>query len=103
MTKAHYKSVFLDKVKTFIKNLREGEQGKIAAQVQMMCDGEFGLVYIRPIRSPIKELIVDKYRFLFFMEKQFIYFVHAFIKKTQKTPIREIEYAERVYKKLTQK
>lgn len=98
MRVAHYKSVFFAKVKEFIDELSNLEQGRLKAQIEMMNSGNFGLVHIKPIKLPIKELIFGNCRFLFFIEKRCIYFIHAFTKKTQKTPLKEIRYAEKLYK-----
>lgn len=66
-----------------------------------MEQGAFHSVYIKTLRGPIKELIVKQYRMLFFTLGYTIYFVRVFRKKSKKTPRKEIEYAERIYKLIT--
>lgn len=46
----------------------------------------------------MKELRVKKYRLIFFIHEEIVYFVRIFIKKTDKTPRNEIEMAEKYYK-----
>ena len=93
-----YFPLFLDDVKDFIKNLADADQGKINAIVRAMEMGDFKSVYIKTLKAPIKELIIKKYRFIFFINKNTIYFIRAFVKKTAKTPKNEIENAKKVYK-----
>jgi len=55
-----------------------------------------GLPYVKHISEDIWELRPDDNRiFLFFWQDNTFILVHHFIKKTQKTPKREIEKAER--------
>jgi phage-related protein len=89
---------YLEEVKIFISSLPESEQAKIKADIDTSCSGDFKAIYIKTLKSPIKELIVKKYRIFFFIYKNNIYFIRAFIKKTAKTPKREIENAEKIYK-----
>lgn len=98
--KERYQAIFLEGVKSFINNLILSEQGKIAAQIKMMEVGGFESVHIKPLQKPIKELIIGKYRFLFFINKHLIYFIDAFIKKTQKTPRQYIDNAIKIYNKI---
>jgi len=93
-----YEAKFLDKVKEFIQRLTPVDQAKVAANIDVMRLGRFSSVYIKTLKGAIKELIVKNYRFIFFIEKHIIYFVGAFIKKTQKAPRREIENAEKIHK-----
>ena len=93
-----YFALFLDDVKDFIGELSDDDQGKINASVGAMEAGEFESIYIKKLRTPIKELIIKKYRLVFFIHKNTIYFIGAFVKKTTKTPKGEIENAEKIYK-----
>ena len=54
--------------------------------------------HIKHIDEKIWEIKIDRYRVLYFLyENQHYILIRAFIKKTQKTPKREIEIAERRY------
>lgn len=88
---------FFDGALEFIEKIPEIDRAKILANIKMM-ETDFDVVYTKLLRSPIRELIVKKYRFLFFIKKNVIYFVSGFVKKSQKTPTHEIEKAENVYK-----
>ena len=88
---------FFDEALEFIGRLTETDKAKILANIKIM-ETDFDVVYTKLLRSPIRELVVKKYRLLFFIKVNTIYFVRGFIKKSQKTPIREIEKAENVYK-----
>lgn len=96
-----YAAQFLDSVRTFLYGLPPGERAKIAASVDTMRSGDFDSVFVKTLRTPIKELRIKRTRLLFFAYKRTLYFVAAFTKKTQKAPRKEIEAAERIYKKLT--
>ena len=95
-----YEAKFLNKVSLFIRKLPERDRAKIAAQIEMMQIGVFSPLHIKTLRGSIKELIVKRYRIIFFIKKKFIYFIGMFIKKTQKTPKQEIDTAEELYKSI---
>lgn len=101
--KSIYRGLFLEKTREFITSLTLSEQGKIQAQVEMMEMGKFNFVYTKSLKGPIKELVIGKYRFVFFIVKRVIYFVLAFVKKSQKTPKKYIEQAEDIYKIIEKK
>src|SRR4051812_1774196 len=85
----------------FLDSLPEKDRGKIKLAARAIETGSFTKVRIKSIQSPIKELIVKNYRILFFIKGNHIYFLSGFVKKTAKTPKREIERAMQMYK-LTQ-
>ncbi len=91
-------AVFIDTVKEFIHTLSIADQAKIAAHTSVMRSGDFKSVHIKQLKGPIAELIVKQHRLIFFRNKKVIYFVGAFIKKSKKTPLREIRHAEEIYK-----
>ena len=93
-----YETRFFENVKDFIGDLSSPNRSKVAAHIYLMQTGEFGAVHIKTLRGEIKELIVKNYRFVFFIHKNLIYFIGAFVKKTQKTPKQEIDKAETIYK-----
>lgn len=99
--KNKYFVLFFDNVKNFIETLPNEDQGKINGAVTAIESGDLRSLYTKTIKTPIKELIIKKYRFIFFIHDNTFYFVRAFIKKTAKTPKIEIENAGRIFKKLT--
>jgi phage-related protein len=95
-----YKALFINKVKEFINNLSEEDRGKVNCDINAMELNVFDSLYIKTLKKPIKELIIKKYRLLFFIHKKEIWFVGVFIKKTTKTPKKEIENANKIYKEI---
>ncbi|MBM3261423.1 hypothetical protein FJY93_03305 [Candidatus Kaiserbacteria bacterium] len=93
-----YKLLFLASVKDFIAKLSITNQAKVAAAISMMGTGEFGFVYTKKLKGPVNELIIKSYRFVYYIKRDEIYFVNAFIKKSAKTPKRVIEHAEKLFK-----
>lgn len=93
-----YDVQFLESVKGFLSDMPEADRAKTAAAISVMSEGKFDLVSTKVLKSPIRELIIKRYRFIFFIEGHQIYFIHSFIKKTAKTPRKEIDYAEKIYK-----
>lgn len=98
-----YFALFLDNVRNFIDTLPDDDQGKINATVIAMESGDFESIYIKTLKTPIKELIIKKYRLVFFIHQNTIYFIGVFIKKSTKTPKKEIENAKKIYKMMMKK
>lgn len=65
-----------------------------------MKKGDFTSVYIKTLQGPLRELIVMRYRLIFCIEGKVIYFLRAFMKKSAKTPKREIDSAQKMHKLL---
>ncbi len=81
----------------YIQALPGKEQGKIAAYIALLCDraGRLDEPYSRYIRSGIRELRIEfshnRHRIFYItVEGKRIILFHAFLKKTPKTPEREI-------------
>jgi len=95
-----FKVLFLHKVQSFITTLSDEDKGKIRCTADSMELGNFDFLYIKTLKTPIKELIIKNYRFIFFINKNEIWFVGAFTKKSAKTPRKEIENAKRLYSEI---
>ena len=95
----NFKILFLDNAYDFIDQLSEPDKAKILANIKIM-ETDLGVVRIKLLGNHIRELIVKKYRLLFFIKNNTIFFIDGFIKKSQKTPKREIEKAENIYKSM---
>ncbi|MCF7833979.1 MAG: type II toxin-antitoxin system RelE/ParE family toxin [Candidatus Pacebacteria bacterium] len=93
-----YNSFFTEKVSLFIKQLPETDQAKIHASISFLEEGDFRVVYTKKLKGEIKELIVKRYRLVFFVKDKNIYFIYIFIKKTSKTPKSYLFQMEKVYK-----
>lgn len=92
--------VFLNGVREFIATLPEEDRAKIRGSIRGMELDNFDSLYIKTLKTPIRELIIKNYRFIFFIDKNEIWFIKAFIKKTTKTPTKEIENAKKLYNKI---
>ncbi len=95
----NYTTSFFSGAVEFIESLPDIDKAKVLAAIKTM-ETTFDGLYIKPLRGPIKELIVRKYRIIFFLKRNILYIVTGFTKKSQKTPQREIENAESVYKQM---
>jgi phage-related protein len=93
-----YHLLFFEDVRRFIIALPYSDQAKIKADTDALGNGNFVSVSTKTLRGPIRELIVKDVRLLFCIEGNSICFLHAFIKKSMKTPAREIDHAEKMYK-----
>ena len=110
----HYKVKFYKDVKNgrspvleHIKNLRTKEEAKILKYIEFLRihKGCLDEPYSKHIKGKIRELRVDfshnKHRiFYFIFIKKTIILLHAFLKKTNKTPISEIKKAEANYQEV---
>jgi phage-related protein len=96
--KKQYTALILDEAATYIGTMSDADQGTTKADIEAMEQGEFETVKTKQLRGKIRELIVGKHRLTYFVLEKFIYFVRGFTKKTNKTPPREITYAEQIFK-----
>jgi phage-related protein len=88
----------------YIKGLKDREEAKVLKYIEFLRSnkGYLDEPYSKHIRGKIRELRVDfaknKHRiFYFIFVKKNIILLHAFLKKTIKTPISEIKKAEENY------
>lgn len=91
-----------EKAEVYILSLPEKDRAKVFANIKSMARDQSS-VEIKLLKHPIKELKIKKHRLLFFVDKQTIYIVSGFAKKTQKTPLQEIRNAEEIAKNIKQK
>ena len=98
--KNQYTVLFLDSVNKMINSIPEIDRAKVAVAMLAIKEGNFQAIETKILKTPIRELKVKVYRFVFFIDKQIIYFIHAFIKQSTKKLKKEINYAEKIYKKL---
>jgi len=108
---AEYKVKFYKDVKTgqslvlkYIEGLRDKEEAKIFKYIEFLRTnkGYLDEPYSRHIKGRIRELRVDFGRnrhriFYFIFVRKTIILLHAFLKKTTKTPTLEIKKAEENY------
>ena len=91
-------SLFLSPAKEYIDGLLPSDQGTIAANIEVMREGDFESVNTKQLKGQVRELIVGNHRLTYFGISNILYFVRGFRKKSRKTPLKEIEYAEKIYK-----
>jgi len=90
----------------YLDRLSEKEQSKIYKYIEFLriSKGVLDEPYSKHIKGKIRELRVDlgknRHRIFYFtFVGRNIIFLHAFLKKTQKTPLNEIQQAEKNYYK----
>ncbi len=88
----------LESAKKFIDSLPSKDQADILADLGAVKQSDFEIIKVKILKGKIKELIVRKYRILFFIRSGSVYVTNGFVKKSQKTPKREIDYAEKINK-----
>ena len=88
----------------YVKNLSRKDRAKVARYISMLrdYDGKLDEPYSRHISSGIRELRVEfshnRHRIFYFtFISRRIILLHAFLKKTAKTPISEINHAKKNY------
>jgi len=91
-------SRILEKARESLDSIPVIVRGQIADDLGELCAGNFSAVYTKKLRGKIKELIVGDYRAVFFVQNNSVFVTSIFRKKSKKTPVREIEYAEKIYK-----
>ena len=96
-------------VQEYMQKLEEKYQAKIIAHIELLRSkaGRLYAPYAKHIQGPIWELRVDLGRlasriFYFLASEQKIVLLHAFAKKSQKTPAQEIITALRYYDEYAQ-
>jgi phage-related protein len=93
-------------VKKFISTLDKQSKSKVYKNIALL--EEFGNLLKWPHRRKMPGNLFElritgqlEIRFFYCFHKNEVYILHVFIKKTQKTPIREISTAQKRYKSLT--
>ena len=84
----------------YLESIGKRERGRIYDDIQTVRRGNFTKVRTKQLKGEIRELIRGKHRISYFKIAATLYFVRGFAKKSQKTPKKEIEYAEQVLQKI---
>jgi phage-related protein len=93
-----FKMVTLGAAHDFLISLEEMHRSKIASCLIAIRNRRFNTVHVKTLKGKIKELIVNEFRVVFFIEVNTVYVVRGFVKKSSKTPLGEIEQAEKAYR-----
>ncbi|MDO8469798.1 MAG: type II toxin-antitoxin system RelE/ParE family toxin [bacterium] len=91
----------LDDTSDFLERIPEDDTAKIIAHLKSLQENRTEGLLIKPLKGKIREMVVKQYRIVFFFVGSTGYVVDAFRKKSQKTPKRIIERAEKIYKDIT--
>lgn len=94
----NFRMIILTEVEKFNLNLPKEDQAKISAAMVALKERRFENISVKQLRGDLKELRVKRYRLIFFIHKNDVWVVKAFIKKNNKTPKSEIDLAEKYYK-----
>ncbi|MBI4138367.1 MAG: type II toxin-antitoxin system RelE/ParE family toxin [Candidatus Wildermuthbacteria bacterium] len=100
---------FRSPVFEYIEELTEKEKAKVVKYIEFLRvhEGYLDEPYSRHIKEKIRELRIDfgrsKHRIFYFtFVKKTIILLHAFLKKTSKTPMSEIKKAQAYYQDILQ-
>ena len=96
------KLVILDDVIVFIDACALEDSAKIFAELNFLEMGRTEVLLIEPLKGKIMELSVKRYRIVFCKVGATIYVIDVFKKQSAKTPLRIIEQAEKIYRKIIQ-
>ena len=91
---------FLSDAREYIAGISDANAGAIKRDVEAILEGDLTAISTKKLKERIRELIVGHHRILYFKIENNVYFVRGFRKKSAKTPKKEIEYAEKMYKQL---
>ena len=87
----------LEAAQRYLDALSGNEYARFTAALRALCTHNIGAVHTKKLRGPIRELIIGDHRITYFKMGRTLYFVRGFRKSTQKTPLVEIEYAEKMH------
>lgn len=93
--------VFFSGAKRYLNDISRTNRAAIARDVNALVENNAEGVRTKQLCGPIRELIVGHHRLTYFKLDDALYFVRGFRKKSAKTPRREIEYAEEVYRAIS--
>lgn len=98
--------VYHDEIRTFIKTLEKSTQSKVVRGIELIeqYGQNLGTPHVKKITVSLYELRTrgqQEVRIFYSIREGKAMLIHGFIKKTQKTPKREIETAEKRLKGLT--
>jgi len=93
-------------VEKFIQSLRETTVAKILRTIDLLekFGNRLGMPHSKKVSNKLFELRIrgeQEIRIFYCFNKGLIYLIHGFIKKSQKTPQKELQNAERRRKRLT--
>lgn len=99
--------LYHDEVKIFIKKLEKSSRSKVirGAELIELYGYQLGMPHVKRLTRELHELRIrgqQEVRILFVVQRNKVILIHGFVKKTQKTPIKEIQTAEKRLRQLTE-
>ena len=98
--------LYHDDVKAFVKKIQKPTQSKVLRAIELL--EQYGRNLSMPHAKRITNILyelrirgIQEVRIFYILQEDSALLLHAFLKKTQKTPKREIETAERRFQLLT--
>lgn len=86
----------------FIETIPLESRYLIEASISALASGETKRLKLKTLKGKIKEIITGQYRIVFFSFRTTLFIVDVFKKQSQKTPVRIIKRAEKIYQKIAQ-
>ena len=95
-----------EKVEKFIRSLEKPAKAKIVRAVELLAEFgvELSMPHSRKVTKELFELRIrgqQEIRIFYFFRNNLAYLIHGFVKKSEKTPIKEIEIAKQRFRDLT--
>lgn len=92
--------LFLSKADEYIQSLSTENKAKIKVHIDECACGNFEAIQTKQLRGAVREIIVGKYRVIYFIEKSLLFVCDVFAKSSQKTPKRRIDNATKIHKEI---
>jgi len=98
--------IYHDEVKAFVKKLQKPTQSKVLRGIELLeqYGWNLSMPHTKKISNFLYELRIrgtQDVRIIYVLQEDSAILLHCFLKKTQKTPRREIETAEKRFRLLT--
>lgn len=91
-----------ERARDYIRTLPYEDQTKIKAGIETLAKGDFESIKTKPLRHPVREIVIGTHRIIYFVISSTLCILDAFRKTTQKTPKKRIDYALTIYKEYLQ-
>lgn len=91
---------FLEGAKKYIELIEDEHRGAVLRDIEALRANDREGVRTKQLRGKVRELIFGPHRISYFKLDNTLYFVRGFRKKGQRTPKKEIDYAEKIFKLL---
>jgi len=93
-------AILFSGVRKYLDSISEQDSVKVLAGIRALEAGLVDSIKTKPLRGKVRELVVKMHRVVYFGVNSVLYFVDAFLKKSNKTPERIIQRAEAIYREI---